>query len=75
MKLEKFILKVLANAEDRRMCSPEAILVMLPAGIVASLGDVEAALRSLEEKRQAFGTATDDGMLWKITPNGKARLA
>ena len=76
MNLETAILSTLA-------ASPRAIPATVLAGFVPgftgkdeTLADINAALRRLEAKGHAKGTANEDrGTLWKETDDGRLRIA
>ena len=77
MKLERMILEVLALCDPYLL--PERSLMsdvnlMRPEPALES--EMREALASLERKRQIVGIRNEDrGVQWKITGNGKARMA
>ena len=79
MNLERTILEQLDLGGD--YLQPQRGLIArvnlaLPVGQNPTLAEVERALQSLEGKRQVTGQNSEDrGRLWKITANGRARLA
>ncbi len=78
MNLQLTILTVLRNADGlmlpKATLSAEATLLSPRT----TLGDIDAAIRSLESAREITGVANSDvpgGSRWRITDAGKARLA
>lgn len=76
MNLERAILEVLVDL-DGHLTTTAAVRshVGLSTGKPETLGDVKAALESLERKGQANGIDHEDyGHRWVITDAGKIRL-
>lgn len=76
MNLERTILTVLSDL-DGHLTTTGAVHshVGLSTGKPETLGDVRAALESLERKGQVVGIDHEDyGHRWKITDAGKVRL-
>ena len=76
MNLERLILCELLSIGGNMMLTRtlhNAINLASPA--LVSEENLVRALHSLKLKDQVFGAETDDGVKWKITSQGKARLA
>ena len=76
MNIERHILKCLVDCGGFLL--PESTLhaelnIQLPQPL--TLSDLKAHLAALEARHQVTGITTDDGIRWKIAPEGKARLA
>jgi len=73
---ERVVLGVLAEAGD--MLTPEPQLLReanFQSATPITRADLKAVLGRLEARQQVIGISGDDFTKWKISANGKARLA
>lgn len=73
---ERLVLSILADAGD--LMSPEPQLWLeanAQSGTPITRTDLKSVLQRLEKKQQVIGISGEDYTKWKISANGKARLA
>ena len=73
---ERIVLSVLADFGENMTAEPR---LLAPVNEISATpvtrDDLRQVLRTLDNKRQVIGISGDDYTKWKISANGRARLA